>query len=107
MADAISDEKKKSLVETMNRFALGNGHSLLREVLRRFFVLGQRTRAIRSLNLMLLKTVEGKYADSFTRWRTIPEEADIGKIPQASRFLVTPSLNDSPSCPWRTSRTCC
>ena len=87
--DALSAEKKKTLLETMNRFSLGNGHSLLREVLRRFFVNGQANRAVRALNLMLLKTVGGKVHESFSRWRTIPDRSNLGKLPLVSRFYVS------------------
>lgn len=37
---------------------------------------------------MLLKTIGGKYADSFNRWKTIPEKSELGHIPQVSRFFV-------------------
>jgi len=37
IGDALDGEKKRKLVETMNKFTIGSNHALLREVLRRFF----------------------------------------------------------------------
>jgi hypothetical protein len=73
MSDALTNEKKKMLIDTLSKFSIGSSHALLREVLRRFFLVGRRSRAVRELNLMLLKTIGGRYSDSFNRWKTIPE----------------------------------
>ena len=72
----------------MTKFTIGNKLALLRAVLRKFYQVGEMSRAIRQLNLMLLKTIGGKYADSFSRWKTIPEKSELGHIPQVSRFFV-------------------
>jgi hypothetical protein len=73
LADALTDEKRKMLIALLNSFALGNQKNLLRLVLKRFWDRLSVGRAVRQVNLMLMKTVAGGVFDSFNKWKTLPE----------------------------------
>jgi hypothetical protein len=86
MADALNGEKKKLVLNNLEQYANGNKHALLRRALKAFAIKAEEAKvfnyfieinnykAIRAINLRLLKTVAGSIFDSFNRWKTIPEE---------------------------------
>ena len=85
--DALTDEKKKFLINHMLMFLKGNSHSLLRQCLQKFADQANLKKKVRIINMRLLSTVTGGLFDSFEKWKTIPNDRDDKS--KASVFEVT------------------
>ncbi len=76
IAEAMTGEKKREVIATLQRFFSHNQHNLLRLVLARF----ARNSGIRGVQTRffnrLLMTKSGAFMQSFSKWKSLPEPKD-------------------------------